>query len=159
MKKITVILTAITFLVTIFATPAAARSWDFELPGSVSTIIENQAEVKYPSDGNMRRHFRKKQAQAWLDISNLSKPSGLDQRELKRIKTGAAIKWPADYKMQYHRIKKQVTAWRTFKDFKQPKNFNSSFKFKKLKKEYKRRYPRDHKMRLYNFKKALAEGN
>ncbi|MCK5782966.1 MAG: hypothetical protein KAH06_00845 [Desulfobacterales bacterium] len=155
MKKIITITALTILLVTFITTPATARSWDWELPSKVKTAIEDLAEIEYPNRESMRVYFYERHAQAWLDIENIRRPSGLDEREFKRIKIGADIKWPADYRMQLYRVKKQIAAWRTFKDFKQPRNIHSSFKFSELKKEYECKYPKDYEMRLYKFKESL----
>ena len=158
MKKIIAILATFILLILI-AAPSSARRWDWDLPGSVSTIIEDQAEIKYPNRSGMRSYYCKKQARAWLDINNISKPSGFKDRDLKNVKTAVAVEWPEDYEMQYHQLKKQISAWLSFKNFKQPAYFKSSYKFTKLKKEYKRKHPKDFEMRLFEFRKAVAEGS
>ena len=156
MKKIIAML-ATFILFILIASPSSARRWDWELPGSISTTIEDQAEIKYPNKSGMRSYYCRKQAQAWLNIDNTSKPSGFKDCDLKNIKTAAAVEWPEDYEMQYDQIKKQISAWLSFKNYKKPADFKSSYKFKKLKKKYKREYPRNFEMRLYDFKKAVAE--
>ena len=150
MKKIVLLVIATIF---IMGSVAYAKS----VPRAVRKDIEVLAELKYPTDLEMRKYTIKNQCDSWVAVYRLKRVPEIKRCILEEIKDRAQNKWGNDYEMQMHEIMKQCNAYREIKHFKAVRKIPKATVNLQLKKIAENKWPHNYVMQLEKLKDLCQE--